>query len=105
MPADEKRPVDASHQVLMEVVHVLGAYLGQSVIVGGWVPQLYFPGDGHIGSLDVDLALDGQKIQPAAYGTIKDHGKDRDVVARDAFERSQVFLKTTGMLPTGTDTT
>jgi hypothetical protein len=63
--------VDASHRVLVDVLTVLGAYVDQMVIVGGWVPELVFPKAGHIGSLDVDLALDGRRIQPAAYDTIR----------------------------------
>lgn len=63
--------VDASHRVLVDVLTVLGSYVDQMVIVGGWVPELMFPKAGHIGSLDVDLALDGRHIQPAAYNTIR----------------------------------
>lgn len=63
--------VDASHRVLVDVLTVLGAYVDQMVIVGGWVPELTYPQKGHIGSLDVDLALDGRRIQPAAYSTIQ----------------------------------
>jgi len=64
--------VSASHRVLIDVLTVLGAYVDRMVIVGGWVPHLVFPDSGHIRSVDVDLALDGRRIQPAAYDTIKD---------------------------------
>lgn len=63
--------VEASHQVLIDVLTVLGAYTDSMVVVGGWVPELLFPGSEHIRSLDVDLALDGRLIRPAAYDTIK----------------------------------
>src|SRR5690606_31235643 len=39
------------------VVNVLGAFREHFVLIGGWVPELLFPNQGHIGSLDVDLAL------------------------------------------------
>jgi hypothetical protein len=61
----------ASHAVLVEVLTILGAELDKLVVVGGWVPELLFPGRGHIGSLDVDLALDGRKIQLAVYDSIR----------------------------------
>ncbi len=63
--------VDVSHRVLVDVLTVLGAFVEQMVVVGGWVPELVFPESGHIGSLDVDLALDGRRIEPAAYNTIR----------------------------------
>jgi len=63
--------VRASHTVLMEVLTVLGRYTEGMVLIGGWVPDIVFPRQGHIGSLDVDLALDPRKIQPAAYDSIR----------------------------------
>jgi hypothetical protein len=35
------------------------------------VPELAFPNKGHIGSLDVDLALDPRKLKPLAYESIR----------------------------------
>ena len=61
----------ASRSVLVEVMTILGADLDKLVIVGGWVPELLYPGRGHMGSLDVDVALDGRRIQPAAYDSIR----------------------------------
>lgn len=55
----------------MEVMTVLGSEIDKMVVVGGWVPELLYPGQGHIGSLDVDVALDGRKIKPAAYDSIR----------------------------------
>jgi len=52
--------VEAARSVLLEVVHLLSQYHDGIVLVGGWVPDLLIPGDAthHIGSIDVDLALD-----------------------------------------------
>lgn len=61
----------ASHAVLIEVLNVLGSYVDGMVVIGGWVPELMFPKQGHIGSLDVDLAVDGRMIQPGAYESIR----------------------------------
>jgi len=69
--AETDPQVAASRSVLVEVMTVLAAEVDKMVLVGGWVPELLYPGKGHIGSLDVDLALDGRKIQPAAYDSIR----------------------------------
>jgi hypothetical protein len=63
--------VTACKSVLIEVLTVLGRDLDKLVVVGGWVPELTFPDRGHIGSLDVDLALDARKILPLAYESIR----------------------------------
>jgi hypothetical protein len=64
-------PIEASKSVLIEVVTILGIELENIVVVGGWVPELVFPNEGHSGSYDVDLALDARTIQPKAYESIK----------------------------------
>jgi hypothetical protein len=64
--------VKACHSVLIELVHILGDFADDMAIVGGWVPTLLLPGAGerHIGSMDVDVALNSQKIGEEAYTTI-----------------------------------
>lgn len=57
--------------VLIEVLTILAKDLNNLAVVGGWVPELVFPGKGHIGSLDVDLALDARKLKPNAYESIR----------------------------------
>lgn len=71
-PQFEDSRVEASRSVLIDVLTVLAGDLKAIAVVGGWVPELVFPGEGHIGSLDVDLALDGRLIKPAAYDTIRE---------------------------------
>lgn len=41
----------------MELVNVFREYEDDIRIVGGWVPDLMFPGEGHIGSVDVDVLI------------------------------------------------
>ena len=53
--------VTACRSVLIEVLTILAKDLDKVAVVGGWVPELVFPNKGHIGSLDVDLALDARK--------------------------------------------
>jgi hypothetical protein len=60
----------ASRAVLVEVMNVLGAFRDEIVLVGGWVPDLLYPGRGHMGSLDVDLAVSPKALREDAYQTI-----------------------------------
>lgn len=57
--------------MLMDVLTILGKYRDGMVLIGGWVPEVLFPGRGHVGSFDVDFALDGRKIPPDAYESIR----------------------------------
>jgi hypothetical protein len=63
--------VAACRSVLIEVLTILAKDLNNLAVVGGWVPELAFPDKGHIGSLDVDLALDAKKLKPLAYESIR----------------------------------
>jgi hypothetical protein len=63
--------VTACRSVLIEVLTILAKDLNNLAVVGGWVPELAFPDKGHIGSLDVDLALDATKLKPLAYESIR----------------------------------
>ena len=64
--------VIAARSVLLEVSHILGEYKNGIVIVGGWVPELLFSNasERHVGSLDVDLALDQKTLQEVGYRSI-----------------------------------
>ena len=66
--------VEAAHSVLIELVHLLGEYKDDIVLIGGWVPEVSLPhsSGAHIGSMDVDLALNHQNIQDAGYRMIQD---------------------------------
>ena len=65
--------VSAARSVLLELTHLLGEYRNQIVVVGGWVPELLLPDSPmpHVGSLDVDLALDHRSLEDAHYQTLK----------------------------------
>jgi hypothetical protein len=65
--------VDAARSVLLELVRLLGEYRDDIVVVGGWVPQLILPQipKQHVGSIDVDLALNHRHLQEAGYATIQ----------------------------------
>jgi len=64
--------VEAARSVMLEIMRVLGEYQDDIVVVGGWVPELLMPlaEERHIGSIDVDLALNHRNLSEAGYKTI-----------------------------------
>ncbi len=64
--------VEAAHRVLLEVARLLYDYREGIVIVGGSVPGLIFDQNlpEHIGTIDVDIALDQNSIQEVGYRSI-----------------------------------
>jgi hypothetical protein len=66
--------VEAAHSVLLELTRLLGEYRDEIVLVGGWVPALLMTEGGatHIGSVDVDLALDHRTLEEPGYQTIRE---------------------------------
>lgn len=64
--------VEACKAVLIELVHVVGEFRDNMVVVGGWVPCLLFPKapEPHVGTLDIDLALNFARITDESYRTI-----------------------------------
>jgi len=65
--------VQAARAVLVEVMHALGEYRDEIVLVGGWVPELLLPQaqQRHVGSIDIDLALDHRRFPPSGYQQLK----------------------------------
>ena len=66
------RQVEAARRVLVDVGQVLASFHDAIVVVGGWVPDLLFPGaePKRIGSIDVDLALDAAKLADGRYAEL-----------------------------------
>lgn len=64
-----REQVEAAKSVMLELTHLLGEYRDDIVIIGGWVPELLLAG--HVGSIDVDLALNHLKLQEVGYATIE----------------------------------
>lgn len=64
-----KRQSEAARRVLIDVGQVLASFSDCLVVVGGWTPDLLFKDaeDSHIGSIDVDLALDAARLQDGRY--------------------------------------
>lgn len=65
--------VEAARSVMLELTRLLGEYQESVVIVGGWVPELLISNAPrqHVGSLDVDIALDHRKLKDVGYKTIR----------------------------------
>jgi hypothetical protein len=66
------RQVEAARRVLVDVGQVLASFGDAIVVVGGWVPDLLMPNatPEHIGSIDVDLALDAAKLGDGRYAEL-----------------------------------
>ena len=53
------------------MVNLFQEYQDDIRIVGGWVPDLMFPGEGHVGSADVDVLINHLTLKDAGYLTMK----------------------------------
>ena len=64
--------VEAARSVMLELVRLLGEYRDDIVVIGGWVPALLIPQDKvrHIGSIDVDIALNHKTLKEPGYKSI-----------------------------------
>jgi predicted nucleotidyltransferase len=65
----EPRQVTAAKRVIVDVMQVLASFEDCLVLVGGWVPDLVIADaeEPHVGSIDVDLALDAGKLDEERY--------------------------------------
>lgn len=66
------RQIKAAHRVLVDLGQVLASFKDSLVIVGGWTPDLLLShaNEPHIGSIDVDLALDAAKLGEGQYAEL-----------------------------------
>ena len=64
--------IEAAKSVLIELMQLLGEFRDHMVVVGGWVPVLLLTDarEPHVGTLDIDLALDFRSISEASYRTL-----------------------------------
>lgn len=74
-----KSEVEACLSVLVELMTILGEFRNHIVLTGGWIP--YFLVEErrheHVGSLDIDIALDFKEISDDSYQTILQALKER----------------------------
>lgn len=67
-----KRQVEAARRVLIDVGQILASFRDSIVVVGGWVPDLLLPNQhpAHVGSIDLDLALDAANLSDGRYAEL-----------------------------------
>lgn len=65
--------------MLVELMTVLGEFRDHIVLTGGWIPYFLVEESGHehVGSLDIDIALDFQEISDDTYQSILQALKNR----------------------------
>lgn len=70
----DEREVAAARKLLESLEELFGPYLDAMSIVGGWVPEKRIPDpeEPHIGSTDVDVALDRSRLSGRDYQDIHD---------------------------------
>jgi len=56
--------------VLVELCSLFAQYQDDIRIIGGWVPELLFPEQGHVGSVDVDVLINHLTLQDEGYQTM-----------------------------------
>lgn len=66
------RQTEAARRVLIDLGQVLASFADCLVVVGGWTPDLLLPdaAEPHIGSIDVDLALDAERLNDGRYAEL-----------------------------------
>ncbi len=66
--------VEAARRVMIEVAQNLGEFAEACVLVGGWVPDLLLPDPEaeNTGSIDVDLALNPERLSGNQYASLLD---------------------------------
>ncbi len=85
------RAADAARRVLIDLGQALGSYFADGVVVvGGWVPSLLIPNadEPHVGSIDVDLALNPDKLRDGRYAEIV-----KCLLATGRYEKSEYPFK------------
>jgi hypothetical protein len=66
------RQTGAARRVLVDIGQVLASFADCLVVVGGWAPDLLLAtaDEPHVGSIDVDLALDAAKLNDGRYAAL-----------------------------------
>ena len=66
------RQTEAARRALVDLGQVLAAFQDCLVVIGGWVPDLLLPNaeEPHVGTIDVDLALDAEKLNEGRYAEL-----------------------------------
>jgi len=98
----------ASFSALLELAVALGHYRDAIVLVGGWAPYLligeFGRGDySHVGSIDIDLAVNPELIDEDDYSSIVDIVKSRGYVSRNAKDDTPLLYSFTKTISSPVD--
>ena len=74
MSGYSERIVRATRQVLLEVFQLLDKFQDSLILVGGWVPVMIVPDsvDKHVGTIDVDLAINDRTLFETGSETMEE---------------------------------
>jgi hypothetical protein len=89
----DSRTTDAVKSVLLEIGQVLGSFKGKFAVVGGAVPWLLLDNEDmpHVGTADVDLALNAEALGDGEYVTLIEAMKNAGYEQRtDTHKRFQL---------------
>jgi hypothetical protein len=101
----DDRGVHAMHAVLIELGQILGPFRDAIVVVGGAVPYLMLrdADPAHIGTLDIDLDLNPDRLAEGAYAelveTLERAGYERDVDDLKPFQLRRTVDPRDGGMP------
>jgi hypothetical protein len=91
-----ERQVEAARRVLVDLGQVLKSFEDCVVVVGGWVPDLLMAdaAEAHVGSIDVDLALDAEKLGEGRYA-----GLLKSLLSTDRYQQAEEPFKLYAEVP------
>lgn len=98
----------ASFSALLELAVTLKSYKDSIVLVGGWVPYLLIDEFGrddfkHVGSIDIDLAVDPTEIDSDAYASIVELIEGRGYENRLGRDENPIIFSYTRSVPSPID--
>ena len=87
------RTTQAVKSVLIEIGQILGSFKGKFAVIGGAVPWLLLGNEDmpHVGTLDVDLALDAEALDDGEYANLIRALMDQGYEQREDLRRFQLI--------------
>lgn len=89
----DDRTTAAVKTVLVEIGQILGSFKGKFAIVGGAVPWLLLDSEDmqHVGTLDVDVALDAKALGDGEYASLIDALRGQGYHQREGLKKFQLM--------------
>jgi hypothetical protein len=83
--------------VLLELFTILGTYRDSLVLIGGWVPYFLLETRKkkddpfqHIGSIDIDIAVEPEKVPPKTYASIVELIQEKGYKLRESIKGEKI---------------